>query len=217
MWEQINRLHLELRRTTMDEVWSGEPHEFFRAVKEGAHLFQGITDATLAHGEGWRFIQVGRYLERATATATLLDVHYAALTAARSQGRREVDDLEWVGLLKSCTAFEAYCKVYTADVRPEQVLEFLLLNADFPRSVRFSADMVQSALQAIGRATGARGAARVDRPAGRLRASLDYGQVDEIIESIGPYLAGIQRQCALIHEAAYQVYISYPADAAIAS
>lgn len=216
MWEQLNRLHLQLRRTSMETMWRGEPHEFFRSVKEGAHLFQGITDATLSHGEGWRFIQVGRYLERASATAALLDAHAAELAAAHARGQGD-GEIEWVGLLKSCTAFEAYCKVYTADVRPAQVLEFLLLSADFPRSVRFSADMVQSALQAIGRSTGARAAPRVDRPAGRLRAALDYGQADEILAEIGTYLAGIQRQCAQIHDAIYQVYISYPADLALAS
>jgi uncharacterized alpha-E superfamily protein len=215
MWEQLNMLYLQLRRTSMGAVWRGEPHEFFRSVKEGAHLFQGITDATLSHGEGWQFIQVGRYLERATATAALLDVHFRAVAhAGEADG---LDYLEWVGLLKSCTAFEAYCKVYTADVQAERALDFLLLNAEFPRSVRFSADMIQSALQAIGRATGARGAGRVDRLAGRLRAALDYGQADEIIADIHPYLENIQRQCAQIHAAVHQAYIAYPADAALAS
>jgi uncharacterized alpha-E superfamily protein len=212
MWEQLNRLHLQLRRATMDEIWLGEPHEFFRSVKEGAHLFQGISDATLSHGEGWHFIQLGRYLERASATATLLDIHYRG-----PNGPGSLNDLEWVALLKSCTAFEAYCKVYTADVRPEQVLEFLLLSPDFPRSVRFSASMVQAALQAIGRATGTRGAGRVERPAGRLRAALDYGQADEILADIGPYLETIQRHCGSIHDGLYQVFISYSADIALAS
>ena len=56
-----------------------------------------------------------------------------------------LDYFEWVALLKSCTAFEAYCKVYTASIRPEDVAEFLLLNAEFPRSIRFAADMIQEA------------------------------------------------------------------------
>lgn len=79
----------------MDELWDGEPHEFFRAVKEGAHLFQGITDATLSHGEGWRFIQLGRYLERASATAALPG--RPLQPAAR---RESLDYLELVGLLQ---------------------------------------------------------------------------------------------------------------------
>lgn len=216
MWEHLNRLYLQLRRTGIDEVWRGEPHEFFRMVKEGAHLFQGIADATLSHGEGWQFIQVGRYLERTIATAALLDAHVGAGAGERRQPAA-LDYLEWVGLLKSCTAFEAYCKVHTADIQPERALEFLLLSADFPRSVRFGADMVQSAVAAIGQATGSREAARVERLAGRLRATLDYGQMDEIIADMHPYLENIQRQAAQIHAAIRQVYIAYPADAALAS
>jgi uncharacterized alpha-E superfamily protein len=69
MWEQLNRLYLRVKEANIAELWEGEPQEFFQAVKEGAHLFQGITDATMSHGEGWHFIEVGRYLERVGATA----------------------------------------------------------------------------------------------------------------------------------------------------
>src|SRR5215216_6170373 len=75
MWEQLNRLFLQVKETRLDEIWRVTTHEFFRSVKEGSHLFQGITDATMNHGEGWQFIQVGRYIERAAATSTLLDVY----------------------------------------------------------------------------------------------------------------------------------------------
>jgi len=212
MWEQINRLYLQVRRTSMHEMWSGEPHVFFRAIKEGAHLFQGITDATLSYDEGWWFIQIGRYLERALATATLLDGHFGAFDTGADDLAAGFDYLEWVSLLKSCTAFEAYCKVYTASIRPEHVVEFLLLNADFPRSVRFAADMIQDAAQAIGRASATRGTARVERLAGRLRAALDYGQVDEIMADMHAYLMSVRRMCLQVHDAIYHTYISYSVD-----
>src|SRR4029453_15901261 len=89
--------------------------------------------------------------------------------------------ISWTSLLRSCSAFEAYCQRYTADVRPERVAEFLLLSADFPRSVRFAIDTVESSLRAVARALGKSSAGRVDRLAGRLRASLDYSQIDEIM------------------------------------
>ncbi len=217
MWEQLNRLYLHVRGTTMDEIWRGEPQEFLREVKDGAHLFQGITDSTLSHDMGWQFIQLGRYIERAEAMAALLDVYFGSLMSAERGQSNPLEFLEWVGLLKSCTAFEAYCKVYTASVQPERTFEFLLLNADFPRSLRFSADMIEVATRAIGRASGGRAGSRVDRLAGRLRAGLDYGQVDEIIADMHEYLAQIRRQCAQIHSALYQTYISYPADVALVS
>jgi uncharacterized alpha-E superfamily protein len=217
MWEQLNRLYLSVRATTPELIWQAEPIEFYQSVKEGAHLFQGITDGTMSHGEGWHFIQAGRYLERAGATAAVLDAYFQPFLAADPDDPAPLDFNDWVGLLKCCTAFEAYCKVYTADVQPTCVAEFLLLNADFPRSIRFCADRIQRALKAIAQATGSKGAGRAERLAGRLSAALNYGQVDEILgDTMHDDLVSIQRQCAGIHSAIYQAYVSYPVETALA-
>src|SRR4030095_3873019 len=122
---------------------------------------------------------------------------------------------DMVGLLKSCTAFEAYCKVYTADLTPERIAEFLLLNSDFPRSAHFAADMIQSALNEIAELSETNKNGRANRLAGRLRASLSFSQIDEIMSSgLQPYLSDIQRQCAQIHAAIYQQYVTYPIETA---
>ena len=216
MWEQLNRLYLRVRASSAAKIWQGEPIEFYQGVKEGAHLFQGVTDSTMTHGEGWFFIQVGRYLERAASTAMLLDVHFQPYLTAVPDAPLEFND--WVALLKCCTAFEAYCKVYTADVQPHTVAEFLLLDSASPRSLRFAADRIQRSLQAISHATSSRWAGRAERLAGRLRAALDYGQVDEIMaEDMHAYLNTIRRQCAGIHSAIYQAYVGYSAESALAS
>ena len=208
MWEQLNRLYLQVKNADMDRLWHTEPHEFYRMVREGAHLFQGITDATMSHGEGWRFIQLGRYIERAGATAALLDAYVALSPEPPPDDDASLAYQQWVSLLKSCTAFEAYSKVYTADVRPERIVEVLLLDAEFPRSLRFMAAAIQVGLQAIARATGVVRAGRAERLAGRLRATLDYSGIDEIMgEAMHPYLSDIGQQCAAIHAAVYQTYI----------
>src|ERR1044071_4308780 len=219
MWEQLNRLFLQVKETRLDEIWRVTTHEFFRSVKEGSHLFQGITDATMNHGEGWQFIQVGRYIERAAATSTLLDVYTNDLMMrSDASDAPQRNYLDWVGLLKACTAFEAYCKVYTADLRPERVVEFLLLNPDCPRSVRFAVEAMQASFQSIAEATGTRKSGRVNRLAGRLRATLSFGHIDEILESgLRAYLNDVRRQCAQIHEAILQTYVAYPVESALAS
>src|SRR6266576_3879346 len=79
MWEELNQLFLQIKRAGIENTWQAQPHHFFRSVKDGAHLFQGITDSTLSHSEGWHFIQAGRFLERAGATAALLDAHVSEL------------------------------------------------------------------------------------------------------------------------------------------
>lgn len=218
MWEQINRLFLQVKRADIDNIWNSQPHDFFRTVKEGAHLFQGITDSTLSHSDGWHFIQLGRFIERARATAVLLDVHFTGREQADDPSAGGHDFLRWVSLLKSCSAFEAYCQFYTADVRPERIIEFLLLNVEFPRSVRFCADVIVRALEATSRANANRKPGRPERLAGRLLATLDYSVVDEIVaDNLHVYLADIQRQCALIHSSIHQAYIAYPIESALAS
>jgi uncharacterized alpha-E superfamily protein len=211
MWEQLNRLYLHVRRSR-----SARSSAFYGHVKEAAHLFQGVTDSTMIHSEGWHYIQIGRSIERAAATATMLEVHFDdSATAVRDGGIGAY--VSWTALLRSCSGFEAYCQRYTADVRPERVAEFLLLSADFPRSVRFAVDTVEASLRSVARALGRSAPDRVDRLAGRLRASLDYSQIDEIMaDSLRSYVLGIHRQCEQVHTALYQTYISYPMEAAIA-
>ena len=215
MWEKLNQLYLSVRETRIEQIWKTQPHLFFLSVKEGAHLFQGITDSTLSHGEGWHFIQIGRFLERAGATATLLDVHFETLFNAANP-KNLANYLEWVTLLKACTAFEAYRKVYTTGVEPSGVAEFLLLNPDFPHSIFFAIDQVQNAFHRLADMTGTHKSGRVYRLAARLRAELDFDQIDEIVAGdFHKYLRDIRRQCGQIHEALYKTYIDYPVEAAL--
>lgn len=215
MWEQLNELYLQITRAGADNRWQATPHRFFRDVKEGAHLFQGITDSTLSHSEGWHFIQVGRFIERACVTAALLEAHVAELFEPLVTEERRGDYIDMLGLLKSCTAFEAYCKVYMADLTPERIAEFLLLNSDFPRSVHFAAEMIQNALNEIAELSETNKNGRANRLAGRLRAALSFSQIDEIISNgLKPYLSDIQRQCGQIHAAIYQQYVTYPIEVA---
>ncbi len=219
MWEQLNHLFLQVKGTSMEQMWFAEPHKFLNSVKEEIYLFQGLTDATMSHSEGWHFIRIGRFLERATATAALLDTHFSVFLTEQTEDENEpLDYLSWIGLLRSCASFEAYCKVYTAVIRPAHIAEFLLLNSEAPRSIRFACAMMQGALQAITKATNARNSGRVERLIGRLRASLDYYQIEEILSGdMHEYLESIQRQCALIHSGLYQAYIAYPIEIALTS
>jgi uncharacterized alpha-E superfamily protein len=216
MWEQLNRLYLQVNNTTKTEAWLLQSHVFFRAVQEGAHLFQGVTDSTMSHGEGWQYIQLGRFVERTDTLARLVGTHFKSLIHSPDQAVESEEYLEWVGLLKSCAAFEAYCKTYTAELRPLRVAEFLLLNSEFPHSVRFSVDMVHAALSAIGEMT-ERKAEQPVRLAGRLQATLNFSQIDEILASgAGAYVDSVRWQCAQAHTAIHQVYFDYSVESALA-
>lgn len=211
MWEHINRLSFRIKGGSSDRLWNDQPHEFFRQVKEGIHLFQGLTDSTMNHSEGWYFIQIGRALERIGGIASLLKLQYADLPKSTYRISATQDFLDWVRLLKSLTAFEAYCKVYTADFRPDCIAEFLILSPHFPHAIRFAVSELYGALQAIEQLTDSKRAHHANRLAGRLRSMLEYGHIDEIIDSgLTGYLENIQMQCSQIHDALYYAYITYP-------
>lgn len=219
MWEQLNRLYLQVNLADMDAIWDAQPHAFFQSVEEGARLFQGITDGSMSHGEGWYFLQIGRAIERAGATAALLDVYFGEFRGKWQHPNEEAgfgQYVDWIGLLRSCQAFEAYCKVYTADVRPARIAEFLLLNDQFPHSVRFCVNSLQRALVSISTLTDNRTGGNLDRIVGRLRASMAFGQIDEIMsEGLHAYLENIQNRCGEIHTELQQIYIVYPIQSAL--
>lgn len=201
MWEHLNRTYHRVRRLAAEDSQAVHPAEFLIEVTQACHMFRGISDSTMSHSEGWQFIEVGQYLERAINSAIVLDTHFAA----------ERDHLEWVGLLRSFTAFEAYCRVHTADIRPDRAAEFLLLNPDFPHSVRFAVDRVARALSSMPAAETQ--GARPTRLAGRVRASLSYIQIEEIIaDGIRGQLDEVRRQCLNIHSAIHEGYIDYVVD-----
>ena len=213
MWEQINDLFLRVRKL-QEAAAGGRTHYVSHVIVEGVHLFAGVTDATMGHGEGWQYLQAGRFLERAASTATLLD---AFLVDTGDEAPAALDQADWVALLRSCSALEGYCRRYTADVRPERVTEFLLLDAECPRSIRFAATRLEAALRAMAQYSG-RPVGAAERLSGRLRASLDYGQVDEILsDDPHAYLTSVSRQCAQIHSSVYQSYVSYSIDTALSA
>src|ERR1700739_2924586 len=209
MWEQLNRLYLDVIERRPEEKWILKSHDFFLSVLEGAYLFHGITDATMSHGEGWQFIQLGRYVERADTLTTLLETHFQRMTANVNVPVEGAEYLEWVGLLGGCVALEAYCKAHTAEIRPLRVAEFLLLNPEFPHSIRFAVDRVNAALHLIGELT-QRGGKLPTRIAARLRAQLSFSQIEEIMaEGINPYLQNVRKECAEIHSAIHDIYFDY--------
>ncbi|MBU6297104.1 MAG: alpha-E domain-containing protein [Alphaproteobacteria bacterium] len=208
VWENLNRLYLRLQPVAMDGVWMHHPARLFRETLQDLHTLGGVTYSTLSHGEGWYFLELGRHIERAQLVSRLLDLHFGA--AAAGDAPKYFD---WLVLLKFCSAFEPYCKAYTAAIRPEKIAEFLLFDAEFPHSVRFSVDRVCDALLHVAPGAPPNRRAAVERLAGRLKASVDFTQIEDLMRgSIAPFLDDITRQCEQIHEAVYSSYIAYGAE-----
>ncbi len=217
MWESLNRLYLQTNDVPQTETSVLQSHEFFQSVRDGGYLFQGITDSTMTHGEGWHYIQLGRFIERMEMVAALVGAYFERLSQPPDQTIDGPEYLEWVSLLKSCDAFEAYCKAYSAELRPQRVAEFLLLTPEFPHSLRFSAEMIHTALRLAAKLT-KRNVELPVRLSGRLRATLSLTPIAEIMaEGVYNYLNTVRKQCGQAHAAANQIYFNYPVESLVAA
>lgn len=181
MWEQINSMYLlitEQSRKPLPEVLP----EFCHQVRMACHLFQGIAHVTMTHNEAWHFTRLGTILERADKTTRMLDVKYFILLPSVADVGTPYDDIQWAAVLKSVSGFEMYRKRF-GRISPERIVEFLLLDPEFPRAVRYCAGIADQSLHAI---TGTRpGAFSCDseQRLGMLRSELDYAQVEPILKS----------------------------------
>ncbi len=174
------------------------PHRFCDKIKFGAHRFHGVTDATLPHDEGWEFLRAGWALERAEMTARLVDVQYHNLLDG-PPAEAALDNHQWMAVLRSVGAYEAYHRQYHPPIEPEKVAEMLILHPQHPHSIRFSAAEVQSALRAVSGSGRGSYANEAERLAGRLVERLSYDRIAEIFQQgLHGYLNDVVRMCGSI-------------------
>lgn len=208
-WEELNRLYWFVRTNQARDVWRDSPSEFFQQIKNSSLLLIGLTYATLLHNEGWWFAQVGKYIERADKTSRILDLRYHTLPEKGAPPpASQADALEWSAILRSCSAWDAYKSIHGAEVSPRLVAEFLLLNEDFPRSVRFCASELNRALRRISGVPDGRFCNDAEKLAGRLVAELQFTTIDEIFDQgLHGYLDLLQTKLNNIGGALFNAYI----------
>jgi len=210
MWEQINRVYLFLGSERSRSLFAGSAYEFFKSIVEASHLFQGITDSTMTHGEGWEFIQVGKYIERADRTSRILDVKYHLLLPTGEKVGGNVDVVQWLAVLKSCSALEAYRKLYVGEVAPWSVAEFLITHDSFPRSIRFCVNRLDLALHRISGSAKTHYACEAERLSGRLSSDLDYSTIGDIFSfGLHQYLDRIQSRLVVVSDAMHETYCEW--------
>jgi len=199
MWQQVNELYLLITSESRKAVPSSLG-DFCHSVRMGCHLFQGITDVTMSQNEAWHFANLGRMLERADKTTRLLDVKYFILLPAIADVGTPYDDIQWTAVLKSVSGFEMYRKRY-GRISPDRIVEFLTLDAEFPRALRHCIRVADQSLHAItGTPPGAYSCGAEQR-LGLLRSELDFAQVDSILtHGLHEFFDSLQQKMNTIDE-----------------
>jgi uncharacterized alpha-E superfamily protein len=188
VWETQNQTWLEFQRLVAGN-YQRDPSALFEWVKFRSHLSRGVTVGTMLQDEAFHFLRIGSFLERADNTARLLDVKFHAVpseyfgaTQSQSQAQDSARDVEfdfyhWSAILRSVSGFEVYRKAYRNVIKPEKVAELLILRPDMPRSLAACMHEVVTNLRMVANEQ----SGETLRRAGRLRADLQYGRIDEIL------------------------------------
>jgi uncharacterized alpha-E superfamily protein len=191
MWTQVNSMYLQIQ-TQRSLPEPERMLDAFREIRMGCHLFEGVTDATMSHNEAWHFMRLGRMLERADKTSRILDVKYFMLLPSLAYVGTPYDDIHWSAVLKSVSGFEMYRKKY-GRITPSDVVEFLVMDNEFPRAVRFCIKSASESLHAITRTPTGAFQYRSEQLMGRLRAELDFAAVESVLRGgLHEYLDGLQ-------------------------
>jgi uncharacterized alpha-E superfamily protein len=186
MWECLNATYNALPEVIAG-VRGGSPHAYFAYVKERAAILAGLADSTMSRDDGWRFLVLGRSLERVDMTARLLTASFGDAAGPS----------EWVTTLRSCSAHEAFLRTYRRRVEPDLVAEFLLLDRLFPRSAFHALGQAEESLAALQPGAGRAGLDdEARRILGRARTELEFRRVHELVADLPSYLRSLQAACS---------------------
>ena len=146
-WEQLNAYYHFVKEASTSSNASADP-EFYDRVRQHSQLFSGILDATMTRGTGWHFANIGSLIERADKTSRILDVKYFTLLRNVHDIDTTFDDLLWSAVLRSVSGFEMFRKRHHA-LTVHRVVDFLILDAKFPRTLLYCLEQMLHSLNRI--------------------------------------------------------------------
>jgi len=211
MWQQVNTFYLLIKGASRRGGGLELPHEFFVDVMMASHLFTGLSENTMTHGEGWQFARLGRMLERADKTARIIDVKYFILLPSIDYVGTPFDHILWGSILRSASAFEMYRKHY-GQIVPDKIIEFMVLDAEFPRAIHHCLIMAELSLRNISGTMRGRFTNNAEKSLGRLLSDLDYTTIEDI-KAIGlhQFIDDLQTRLNKVSEVVFETFFSISA------
>jgi uncharacterized alpha-E superfamily protein len=208
MWEQVNTCYLMVNAVASDPLLMVSPSGFFSEIKKASQLFHGVTDNTMSHGEGWHFYRMGRLLERADKTSRLLDVKYYILLPSLNAVGTPLDDIQWAAVLRSASALEMYRKRH-GHIAPEQIIEFLVLDHEFPRSIHYCLTSANDSLHAISGTPIGMYRNSAEQHLGQLRAELAFADTAQIISrGLHGFLDALQAKLNIVDQNIFDTFFA---------
>ena len=205
MWTRMNLTYLKIREMSIQDIWPTSPESFYAETLAELDTFAGVAESTMYRDEGWSFMQLGRYIERAQLTTTLLMAQFEAERVNVAE-----PGTGWTSLLRISHAFDAYSRRFGVEVVPGRVLDLLVTDDLLPNSLCRSLDIAAEELAAIGPGPDSRGSDAARRLAGRLSALVHYEWPDR--EDHEGLLSQVNQFCRDLHQLVTDTYFEYSVD-----
>ena len=210
-WEQVNTLFLEARKEVIHGINRNRRHDFLKRIILGCQQLTGLLAGCMSHDIGYSFARTGRNLERADMTSRILDIRSRNLLSPHHEELPAYENIQWMSVLKSVSAYQMYRQHFRIRVRGPEVLRFLLQNQPFPRTVNHCLHEIFGCLEQMPRSEGARAHVR----ATQLRiAAADIGALAEEPEALRGFIDSIQLDLARLHQSITETWFHPPAEPA---
>lgn len=134
-WEWINELYLYARNNLTHDLDRRRRYEVLQAVIRRRQSIVGLLAGTMSRDAAFQFLRLGRNVERADMTSRILDVSCAVILPSGDPAAAQYGDLLWMNILKALSAYQMYRRYVSVHADRECVIEFVLRNREFPRTV----------------------------------------------------------------------------------
>ncbi len=212
MWECINEMYHFVRneQAFLDHEETTN-YDFFEEIKNYSYRFVGLMEATYFHDEGYKFLQVGRCLERADQTSRILDLkHFLPLPEGQQAGGT-VDIATWVAILRSSSAVDAFQSTRSGEADALNVSSFLILSQNFPRSIRYCLRQLEQQLRQISGTDDGFYSNRAEKLSGRLMGDIAYASIEDIWdEGLHEFIDRVQCRLIEVNQSIYEEYFQIP-------
>jgi len=207
MWQCLNDFYHAVRDERLVQwLYKDDPITVLDVLIKQGLLYYGTADITMARGEGYAFINVGKFLERGVQSADILDIKFSDM----DYDFTKTDTTYWKYLLLSISGYELYLKTYRSGFEPKNVVEQIVLNRDFPRSVLYSINQLYRYFSRLKSEGNAESFKKVEFMMGKLKSEINYTTVDEIQEKgLHAYLTIVKEGLSEIANALNQNYFAY--------
>lgn len=206
VWEQVNQLYHIVNHAGIEEKVTGSL-DVIDLLDQNSILFYGVIDSTMPRGQGWQFLNLGKFIERCMLT---IDTTLAHSQKIDHQLDTPKDILFWRNLLLSLSGYELYLKTYTRDQYNLNVIEHVIFNKNFPRSLIYSLTRVNRYLKEIAEHTKVEGSIKLQKQLGRIASKIEFADMNTIKqEGLPHFLYSLKNELTDFSKQLTQIYFSY--------